>query len=82
MSDGLKNRLTKTNEGEAKYLISQVINAIESGKKIEDGRGVVYQQYFGIEFLKALKACRDKLKYPGGMPGNKRTYRKAVRKPR
>jgi hypothetical protein len=38
-----------------KKALKEVISAIENGKKVEDGRGVVYKQDFGENFLEYLK---------------------------
>lgn len=38
-----------------KKALKEVISAIENGYKIEDSRGTVYKQEFGIKFLDYLK---------------------------
>ena len=36
-----------------------VIQAIENGQRVDDHRGVVYQQQFGIAFVTNLKKALD-----------------------
>jgi hypothetical protein len=51
-----------------KKALKEVISAIENGKKVEDGRGVVYKQDFGENFLEYLKKSLENTDFDITMP--------------